>query len=65
MRTISVDANGVITQQPTHQVELYTITYQLCEVGATPANCDTATVVVVGGTIFANDDSSINRREVC
>ena len=55
---LSIDANGVLTLAPNTTTGTYTITYQLCEVGATPSNCDTATAtVVVSNPIDAKDDT--------
>ena len=55
---LSIDANGTLTVAPNTTSGTYTITYELCEVGATPANCDTAiATVVVGNPIVANDDT--------
>jgi gliding motility-associated-like protein len=67
---LSIDANGNLTVAPNTPSGTYTITYQICEVGATPANCTTATATVVvnnalvalndtlpatGGNVLAND----------
>ena len=55
---LSVDANGVLTVAANTASGTYTITYQLCEVGAVPANCDTATAtVVVANPIDAVNDT--------
>ncbi|WP_201296311.1 Ig-like domain-containing protein, partial [Flavobacterium sp. 9R] len=55
---LSIDADGNLTVAPNTPSGTYTITYELCEVGATPANCDTAiATVVVGNPIVANDDT--------
>jgi gliding motility-associated-like protein len=55
---LSIDADGTLTVAPNTPSGTYTITYELCEVGATPANCDTAiATVVVGNPIVANDDT--------
>jgi hypothetical protein len=44
---------------PNTQVE-HAITYELCEVGASPANCDTATAtVVVNNPVDAVNDPSV------
>jgi hypothetical protein len=53
---LSIDANGNLTVAPNTPSGTYTITYELCEVGATPANCDTAIATVVVNTIDAVDD---------
>ncbi|WP_428230135.1 Ig-like domain-containing protein [Flavobacterium sp.] len=56
---LSIDANGVLTLDPNTASGSYSITYEICEKGATPANCDTATVtVVVKGTLDAKDDNT-------
>ena len=39
---LSIDANGVLTLAANTPSGTYNITYQLCEAGAVPANCDTA-----------------------
>ncbi|MBB1194587.1 hypothetical protein DNC80_13025, partial [Flavobacterium sp. SOK18b] len=55
---LSIDANGNLTVAPNTPSGTYTITYQICEVGATPANCTTATAtVVVNNVIVANNDT--------
>lgn len=60
---LSIDVNGVLTLVPNTPSGTYTVTYQLCEVGAIPANCDlaTATVIVAGPTsiITAVDDTFV------
>ena len=55
---LSIDADGVLTLAPNTPAGTYTITYELCEFGAVPTNCDTAvaTVIVNAFTILANDD---------
>ena len=56
---LSIDANGVLTLAPNTTSGTYTITYQLCEVGAVPTNCDNATAtVVVLNTIDAKEDTN-------
>ena len=56
---LSIDANGVLTLAANTVSGTYTIVYQLCETGAVPSNCDTATAtVVVGNPIIANDDTA-------
>ncbi|MEC4051061.1 GEVED domain-containing protein, partial [Flavobacterium sp. SUN046] len=58
---LSIDANGILTLAPNTTSGTYTITYQLCEVGANPANCDTATAnVVVLNPIDAIDDTTFS-----
>ncbi|CAN1556852.1 Ig-like domain CHU_C associated [Flavobacteriaceae bacterium] len=49
---LSIDANGVLSLAPNTTTGTYTITYQLCEVGANPANCDTAVATVVVGNVI-------------
>ncbi|MGL3002180.1 hypothetical protein ACSVH9_16440, partial [Flavobacterium sp. RSSB_23] len=39
---LRIDAEGNLTVAPNTASGTYTITYELCEVGATPSNCDTA-----------------------
>ncbi|GAB3714434.1 T9SS type A sorting domain-containing protein [Flavobacterium koreense] len=59
---LSIDANGVLTLAPNTPSGTYTITYQLCENGAIPQNCDIATATVVVSTtqiITAVDDSFV------
>ncbi|MBL7886247.1 MAG: DUF11 domain-containing protein, partial [Flavobacterium sp.] len=54
---LSVDVDGNLTVAPNTPSGTYTITYQLCETGAVPANCDTATAtVIVANPIDAVDD---------
>ena len=57
-----MDANGDLTVAASTPSGTYTITYQLCETGATPANCTTATatVVVVTPINADNDDLTSN-----
>ncbi|RED21904.1 gliding motility-associated-like protein, partial [Flavobacterium cutihirudinis] len=43
---LSIDANGVLTLAPNTVSGIYKITYQLCEAGVTPTNCDTAEAIV-------------------
>ncbi|MEC4051156.1 gliding motility-associated C-terminal domain-containing protein, partial [Flavobacterium sp. SUN046] len=57
---LSIDANGILTLAPNTTSGTYTITYQLCETGANPSNCDTATAtVVVLNPIDAIDDTNL------
>uniref|UniRef100_UPI003752CE62 T9SS type B sorting domain-containing protein n=1 Tax=Flavobacterium sp. TaxID=239 RepID=UPI003752CE62 len=57
---LSIDVNGVLTLAPNTTSGTYTITYQLCEVGAVPVNCDSATAtVVVLNPIVANNDANL------
>ncbi|MCC9018419.1 HYR domain-containing protein [Flavobacterium lipolyticum] len=56
---LSIDANGVLTLDPNTATGTYQITYEICEEGATPANCATATATVeVKNSIVANVDNS-------
>jgi gliding motility-associated-like protein len=56
---LSIDANGELTLDPNTPSGTYTITYQICEEGASPANCATNTAtVVVGNTLVANVDNT-------
>ena len=55
---LSVDADGNLTVAPNTPSGTYTITYELCETGAVPTNCDTATATVdVVAPIDAVDDT--------
>ncbi|WP_299110196.1 gliding motility-associated C-terminal domain-containing protein [uncultured Tenacibaculum sp.] len=55
---LTLDPNtGIITVSTGTPSGTYTYTYEICENGASPANCDTATVtVVVANPIVANND---------
>ena len=58
---LSIDADGNLTVAPNTPSGTYTITYNLCEAGTTPAgsNCnDAIATVVVANPIVANDDTS-------
>ncbi|NRT13668.1 hypothetical protein HNQ00_003324, partial [Flavobacterium sp. 14A] len=56
---LSIDSEGVLTLAPNTVSGTYSIVYQLCEVGANPANCDLATAtVVVLNPIDAKDDNT-------
>ncbi|MDA6071006.1 gliding motility-associated C-terminal domain-containing protein, partial [Flavobacterium sp. AC] len=56
---LTIDADGVLTLEPNTLSGSYSITYEICEKGATPANCKTATAtVVVKGSLVANADNS-------
>jgi uncharacterized repeat protein (TIGR01451 family)/gliding motility-associated-like protein len=56
---LSIDLDGVLTLAPNTVSGTYTIVYQLCEAGAVPSNCATATAtVVVGNPIVANTDNT-------
>ena len=55
---LSIDANGTVTVAPNTPSGTYTISYQICETGANPTNCKTATAsVVIVNTLVANDDN--------
>lgn len=59
---LSIDSEGILTLAPNTPSGTYTITYQLCENGAIPQNCDIATATVVVSTtqiITAVDDSFV------
>ena len=54
---IAIDANGVVILAPNTPSGTYTITYEICELGASPKNCTQATTtVVVNNTIIASND---------
>jgi len=56
---LTLNANGTITVAAGLPSGTYTVTYQICENGANPVNCDTATVtVVVSNVINAANDTS-------
>ncbi len=58
---LSVDANGNITVAPNTVSGTYTINYQLCETGASPANCDNAVAtVIVDNVIDAVNDGTMS-----
>ncbi|MCL9771226.1 thrombospondin type 3 repeat-containing protein, partial [Flavobacterium sp. HXWNR69] len=46
---LTLNSNGTISVAPNTPSGTYTVVYQICENGATPANCDTATVTVIVG----------------
>jgi uncharacterized repeat protein (TIGR01451 family)/gliding motility-associated-like protein len=55
---LSIDADGNVTVAPNTPSGTYTLTYEICEAGATPANCTTATVtIVIANPIVANNDT--------
>ncbi|WP_146841218.1 gliding motility-associated C-terminal domain-containing protein, partial [Flavobacterium glaciei] len=55
---LSIDADGNVTVAPNTPSGTYTLTYEICEAGATPANCTTATVTVnYVNPLVANDDT--------
>ncbi|MFV8358190.1 hypothetical protein ACNQGB_18650, partial [Flavobacterium sp. XS1P32] len=57
---LSIDTNGNLSVASNTPSGTYTITYELCEVGASPANCNTATAtVVVNNPIDAVNDPSV------
>ncbi|MGH2664924.1 gliding motility-associated C-terminal domain-containing protein, partial [Flavobacterium sp.] len=53
---IVLNPNGTVDVLPGTPAGTYTITYQICENGAVPANCDTATVTIIVST---NEDLDI------
>ncbi|WP_347050453.1 HYR domain-containing protein [Flavobacterium olei] len=59
---LSVDAEGELTLEANTASGTYTLTYNICESGANPSNCKTATatVEVVNGLV-ANTDSYTNQ----
>ncbi|NHL03425.1 hypothetical protein G9Q29_14825, partial [Flavobacterium sp. F339] len=55
---LTLNADGTITVNPNTASGTYTVVYEICEVGATPVNCDQATAtVVVNNPIVANNDT--------
>ncbi|WP_422718367.1 beta strand repeat-containing protein, partial [Flavobacterium psychraquaticum] len=58
---LTIDADGNLTVTPNTPSGTYTITYTICEVGANPANCDTATatVVVLNSIDAVNDTPAV------
>ncbi|MFV8366879.1 gliding motility-associated C-terminal domain-containing protein, partial [Flavobacterium sp. XS1P27] len=54
---LSIDADGNVTVAPNTPSGTYTLTYEICEAGATPTNCTTATVTVnfVNPLVASND----------
>ncbi|QSW90622.1 gliding motility-associated C-terminal domain-containing protein [Flavobacterium endoglycinae] len=55
---LSVDADGVLTLAANTVSGTYTITYEICETGANPANCKTADATVeVKNNLIANIDT--------
>ena len=57
---LTLNPNGTITVAAGLPSGTYTVTYQICENGASPVNCDTATVtVIVSNVIDAMNDSSV------
>ncbi len=55
---LSIDADGNVTVAPNTPSGTYTLTYEICEAGATPANCTTATVtIVIANPIVAGNDT--------
>ncbi|MFC4739855.1 hypothetical protein ACFO3U_07600, partial [Flavobacterium ponti] len=61
---VVLNPDGTVTVLPNTPSGIYTATYTICETGATPANCDTANVIVTVTTttepvtIVANDDDA-------
>jgi gliding motility-associated-like protein/uncharacterized repeat protein (TIGR01451 family) len=58
---LTLNADGTITVGSSTPGGVYTVTYQICENGASPGNCDTATatVSILNNTPVASDDSKI------
>ncbi|MDI6051366.1 Ig-like domain-containing protein, partial [Flavobacterium sp. XS2P24] len=55
---LSIDANGDLTVAPNTPSGTYTIVYEICEVGTSPLNCQTATATVnYVNPLVANDDT--------
>ncbi|ANO47812.1 hypothetical protein Pf1_02358 [Flavobacterium columnare] len=55
---IRIDADGNVTIEPGTPSGTYTISYTICETGATPANCKTADVIVeVKNELVAKNDN--------
>ncbi|MDI5889353.1 gliding motility-associated C-terminal domain-containing protein, partial [Flavobacterium yafengii] len=54
---LTLNADGTITVNANTPSGTYTVVYEICEVGASPANCDQAsvTVVVANAIVAAND----------
>jgi hypothetical protein len=46
-RTIKLDLSGNLTVAPNTPSGTYTIVYEICQTGMTPANCTTAVTVVI------------------
>ncbi|MFW0738644.1 gliding motility-associated C-terminal domain-containing protein, partial [Flavobacterium sp. T12S277] len=56
---LSIDADGKLTLDPNTVSGTYQITYEICEEGATPKNCASATATVeVKNPLVANDDNT-------
>uniref|UniRef100_UPI001562B7BD T9SS type B sorting domain-containing protein n=1 Tax=Capnocytophaga canis TaxID=1848903 RepID=UPI001562B7BD len=60
---VAITSEGTLTVASSTSTGTYTITYQICEIGAVPENCATATVVLIVtkvqtpiSYIIANDD---------
>ncbi|RIY38273.1 hypothetical protein CKY20_01635 [Capnocytophaga canis] len=60
---VAITSEGTVTVASSTSTGTYTITYQICEIGAVPENCATATVVLIVtkvqtpiSYIIANDD---------
>ncbi len=57
---LTLNVDGTITVIPNTPSGTYTVVYSICENGAVPANCDTATAtVVVSNTIDAVNDTPV------
>jgi len=44
---LSIDVNGNVTIAPNTPAGTYTLVYELCETGAIPANCDSASITII------------------
>ena len=58
---LTLNPDGTITVEPNTPSGTYTVVYEICEVGAVPANCDqaTATVVVLNPIDAVNDTNPV------
>ncbi|MFV8380059.1 hypothetical protein ACNQGA_14950, partial [Flavobacterium sp. LB3R33] len=55
---LSIDADGNVTVAPNTPSGTYTLMYEICEAGATPTNCTTATVtIVITNPLVASNDT--------
>ncbi|OXA89013.1 gliding motility-associated C-terminal domain-containing protein, partial [Flavobacterium hercynium] len=56
---LSINANGVLTLAANTASGTYSITYEICEAGANPSNCKTASAeVTVENALVANNDNA-------
>ncbi|OXA83483.1 hypothetical protein B0A66_22265, partial [Flavobacterium hercynium] len=56
---LSINANGVLTLAANTASGTYSITYEICEAGANPSNCKTASAeVTVANALVANNDNT-------